>query len=451
MNPDSPTPLELPALHPLLSYKAKVTGDEAVMPVYHLSQDTCRPYVMSKLDAAEGFQPHELPLIPSMQMLPTHALQDRGQRKKLLKTFTAQVLPETVLPWLSQQCKPEGFLLHCHASANQHLISLCRMSENPTIQAAELAQSLRAAFPHNAAIQTLTNKETTDSFYYAPNAVAHFYDELEKGGYLPTLAEQRTLNDTLRQLYEKHNKREEFNTATMQAPYNVGTTLGMNDAEINSIVVYKNNLPPPKDVTRRIHINEHALPAVEKTLLRRMQTELPKRMQANMETAASYLTDLKTHIRTTNFNTPELTPDKARAAFIDALQGVPARTLAARLMKVGLSNPKLEVVMVDGNDTTGFWSKFDAKKAKTLKNEGIGGYSETTRDRVYIGKHKNRGSTIHNVMEEVLHHSFAKLYNDNGSQTTYPPDFGKNPKDSLFLRDDRKQLFLEAMRSDMNI
>lgn len=438
--------------HSLLGYKALVTSDVPVISTYTLtSGSTYTPHVASRLDVLNELSDFEIAPHTSMQMVPTALIQDETGRKALYKEFTQNILPTVILPTITEKTRPNAFRQRVLSTINKQLLHFWDTPDaaNTQDQVLDLYASLRAAFPENQRVQDITAPTNTKQFTPGNDLCKHLDKMLTDDQTFPTLADQEKLHTLLRDYSQKHNKVKTFNAHILDVPYSCGAQLGFTDAQVETITHKKFDTAAAPGQTLELTIDTTALAKASRELLHRLKTDLPRQMKQNLVTAAQHVHDLARAFNTTNFNYMPLSPEAAEKNLNMALARVPENSLATRLMRIGLSNPDLNIVLIASGDTTAYWSGFQKEKLKKLKDHRVGGYSEGNRNRVYASLGDNSYHATDIVVEEILHNSFRNLYKDNTSQLTYPPQMGQK-SDSFYFRDIRKDLFIEALRSDMN-
>ncbi len=450
---------ELPATplhHPLLDYNATVTSDVPVLKIYNLAPDRRGVRIGSLNDVYRHHDAFSLPPETSLQMVPAPELQKPGSEKTLLRQFKKHALPQVVLPWVAEQCTPENFAHRATWQANESLLDHCSdgSAARRAAMASAIARQLQAALPSHAALLKSLPVPSEDTDIKTAKT---FFETLARPDTFPTFEEKLKLHAVLRAQLTQPHDRDEYNAIVAKAPMLAAIGIGMKEGLARGIIPEASWAAPPGD----FKVNEPALAAAAAQTLRELKNDLPAQVQKNLPHARNVVADLKQVLRTGNLDHPPLPKAQAEQLVNNALAIIPESSLAARLMKVGLSNPGLEIVAVAGTDTTAYWANFNKRNLATLRGTGVAGHSESHRDRVYTSMGGSPGYAADVLIEEILHNSFKQIYGDDKNQATYPPDIAKtrpstaemareNRKEQLLFRNIRKTLFLEAIRSDLN-
>jgi hypothetical protein len=436
------------ASHPLLDHKAWVTSDEAVVRMYDLR---CSIAPKDLLFMPRG---HSITLddydagVATQQWISTHQLLTQKQRDQAGAEFTRRTLPNKILPWLREQCTPDKFRERMAENIKVNICAMLGGAEGATFSQ-WLAQRLSKSFPN---IETL--KE-----YYTPEAQArlqadikfsdHFLSavantDLKKGSQKLRMARE------IQAVCEETNMVNRYNFAVHHAPFNSGSEIGLSDEQIQKIVGYESSDPPIAGKPAEIKINTAALAEAAQERMAWARHTLPGQFRASLAEVGKKIDEMRATLRTENLDLPALSEEQARRELNNTLLRVPEHSLATRLMRVGLSNPRLNVVIVPGSDVNAYWSEFGRKDIQRLEKDSVAGYSQGgAADRVYVSTGTNLLHMLDVTVEELLHNSIKNLYASHTTHAPYPDSVAAMDS-SPVIHDPRRALFIEALRSDMN-
>jgi len=153
------------------------------------------------------------------------------------------------------------------------------------------------------------------------------------------------------------------------------------------------------------------------------------------------------------FAEPAFTNKEARERLRDAFDSINLKTIGGKMVLKALSNSNLSVVMVNRNRVTDYSHGFNddyLNESRKKKPGGAGGFSEMM-PYVYIGC-RSRSYTPDVVVEELVHHAFGLLYENDQDTYALHKHYGYRHPDKL-ARDRamhaQKEGFEEALTKDL--
>lgn len=438
----------LPPSHPLLDHKAWVTSDEATVRLFDITNEIVLNPMLTRRTAAICLDDFTAGLA-TQQWVPATQLLTAKQCDKIYADFTRRTLPKKLLPWLQEQFTVQKFSERMADSLNLNL-SIQLEDHDAARFAQALARHLAKAFPRNDRLQE----------FYAPDAQARmgtdadyqhrFLSLLTNPDILPKGSDKLRLANEMLAVCLELGMVDQYNFCLRHTPFNAGGELGLSKQQVEKIVGFRQEDVPLSGRPLAINIDAKALAEAGQQRIGWARDKLPGEFRASLDEARRQIDELRTTLRTANLDHPAMTDAAARHELDNALMRVPEHSLATRVMRVSLSNPRLHVVVVPGSDANAYWSDFGRKDVKKLEKDSVAGFSEGGHaDRIYVSVGTHPFHVLDVTVEELLHNSMKNLYESHQKQQVYPDSIPA--KDGFpAIHDTRRTLFLEALTSDLN-